>query len=134
MQSFATLPLLDLSSQYLAGLVDGEGCFTYYHKKSKFGPKAMFLIGMRNCDLQQTMFSAIANREQLAKFIEDVSPFLVLKKEKALAMLEYIRHGEILLRPDRAQDHVHQIGYSKRNIDIEAARMLLRTTGWEDGC
>lgn len=97
---------------YLAGIIDAKGCFSVYKRKTKTGET--FSIGLKILSAKKrlptfvykqvgyghlhTYFAKHIERDiytwelfpqDLIKFIEAILPYLKLKKDQALLMLEF---------------------------------------------
>ena len=105
--------LTETDRAYLAGLIDGEGCITgYVTKRRRFHSR----ITISNTDLalmdwikgkvnffhiyksshysnkhKQGYVAQIGNRYEIYSFLRCVSPYLVIKKERANRLIDLIR-------------------------------------------
>src|SRR5690348_10748961 len=103
---------MNISLEYIAGFFDGEGCVravlaknrenaaglhvfitnTYLpilkHFEQRFGG-TVSLRNVENPKHKTTYQWRISNRKGIKNFLEQISPFLIEKKEQALLALEY---------------------------------------------
>ena len=98
--------------EYLAGLIDGEGCFGIYPKWHQ----TRLTIGMNHLDVlnqvnefldltnkltpqtngkgNTTYYLQIGRRADLKYVIQNVLPYLIVKKEDALKVMRHIEERE----------------------------------------
>ena len=106
-----------LSPEYIAGIIDGEGCVSIYHQEKKCGKiyfsyNVRIMIGMTDDRvikiLQEQYGGSIWEQKQregwknsktwyltgkkVEGFLNDILPFLIIKKDQARLALELREH------------------------------------------
>jgi hypothetical protein len=134
--------MVNTTLQYIAGFFDGEGCIgIYYRKKTKdrFHLRTQ-LSQNKNKDIEILMNELVErfggnlseqitlsgnikynwqlNSDFAVKFLEDICPYLILKKEQAIISINWQKH-----RPERIRDKNGRICL-KRKPDIEKDIMI----------
>lgn len=112
-----------MTDEYVAGFFDGEGCFFLGKQKkgNKFYPKAQILLsqsgpdGLKLLEAIQSQYGGSIyhhlkvgqyqatkdaykiwwNKEEGIKLIETLLPHLILKKEAAQQVLNYLKRNEV---------------------------------------
>lgn len=112
----------NISDEYVAGLFDGEGCFVIYKASvgSKNRLRDYYLTGNAVIEIREELIVDLLKEKydgsklkkkarkvnhsdtyvwkvkgtKLKKFIEKVYPFLILKKQQAGVMLEFLKIRE----------------------------------------
>jgi len=143
---------MKLSKQYIAGFIDGEGYLSILKLKRKtarngywFQPVIKvsqtqdhsYILQMIHCQYgghfnkrrvykdnsKPTFTLDIKGEEKIRKLLDDILPYLIIKKPQAELILEYYNLGTVMKRNSEGIKKLDEL-QSKRSVLYKKARML----------
>jgi hypothetical protein len=142
---------------YMAGLIDGEGCFYIAHKiknmlKSTYSPQFKIvltnqevivwmadklkrsythILGSSDTNQHETYIVRISDRIGLIKFIEQILPYLIVKKDIAQTILDFCKSR--VNNWDINNSRKMASTYSKIELDLFNKTKTLNQVGFMKG-
>lgn len=137
---------MNISKQYIAGFFDGEGSIGLYNRTDKpetyflrvqltqnTSPMALLILNYLkdkyggNISEQKTLSGGIKLNWQLnvgglTKFLKDILPYIIIKKEQVVKSLYWIKKRPVRIRKDNGQYKPYPARFVKLSCDY--ARIL----------